>query len=115
MANTAQIEQKERNKTRALIALLGCLDDESLPRSGSLTSGRIAEHFEDGSLPLQPRVLLEVLREAEIPHDSHNRFLPRTIYEGKKVLYEMYLERTGGRKVRSSLQALISSKDGEGQ
>ena len=80
----------------ALAALLDALKEERVPVRGtrSITTGLIEQYLDDCYLPLQPRTLLSVLREIEVPHDAQRRFLPWVLYEHQEpmqVLYERWM------------------------
>ena len=71
-----------KSKAKALQGLLDSLEREKLPASRGyyLTTGNITSYFADRYRPLQRGCLLAVLREAGVPHDSNNKFLPLRIY-----------------------------------
>ena len=84
----------------ALAGLLDALSEEKIPARAprGLTTGIIAEYLDDSYLPLHPRTMLSVLREAGVPHDSKNRFLTWVLYAYQDALQELY-ERWLGERV----------------
>ena len=80
MPNRYAEEHFKRGKIVAVLALLRALEEEKLPRERghSFKAGQIEKYLD---LPLQPRTLLAVLRDADVPHDNNCRFLPWLIYD----------------------------------
>ena len=100
MPNAYQQKMFNEAKLGVVILLLQALDEERIPKDPgySLTTGQIAAYFDPDYLPLQPRSLLAVLRDAHIPHDSRNRFLTWQLYSHRDVLdrvHEGYLREDG--------------------
>ena len=98
MPNRYAEERFKKGKLTALLALLGALWEEKLPqeRGHYFKTGQI-EKFFDRDTPLQPRTLLEVLRDAEVPHDNNWRFRPLAIYEHLQELQDLRWQYLGGR------------------
>ena len=101
MPNIHQQQIFRTNKIKALLGLLDSLDQAQLPtREGVyLTTGNIEDYIDAEHLPLQRGALLAILREAEVPHDTNNRFLPLTIYGYEGALSSLYRDYVGASKV----------------
>ena len=89
--NPSQRRRFNESKRDALYGLLEVLVEETRPegsKSGkySMYTGDIEENIDNRLLPLQRNALLTVLKEARVPHDSLNRFVPGTIYRYKNEL-----------------------------
>ena len=100
MPNKHQQRHLLAGKKKALLAILDALDHERLPteslgRGGSPLPGSLEEYFEEYLLPLPRGSLLAVLREADVPHDSHNRFLPYELYDHHQEFLDLYLKYNG--------------------
>ena len=98
--NPSQRRRFNRGKKDALMGLVEALIEKTLPqrsRSGkySMYTGEIEKYFDERFLPLQRNALLTVLREADVPHDSTNRFVPSVIYSYEKPLENLLREYTG--------------------
>ena len=96
----SQRRRFNRGKKDALMGLVEALIEKTLPqrsRSGkySMYTGEIEKYFDERFLPLQRNALLTVLREADVPHDSTNRFVPSVIYSYEKPLENLLREYTG--------------------
>ncbi len=120
MPNAYQQRTFKRSKIRTIRALLIALEEEKIPNTTgySLTTGQIADYFPKDDLPLQPRSLLAVLREAGIPHDSRNRFLTWQIYsheEDLEALHDEYLKEAGLDLTQLRSRANVMAQKGESE
>ena len=99
MPNHYAEERFKEGKLAALWALLNALWEEKLPqeRGHYFKTGQI-EKFFDRDTPLQPRTLLAVLRDAEVPHDNNWRFRPLAIYEHLPQLEGLHWHYHGDRR-----------------
>ena len=118
MPNAYQQRTFKQAKIRTLFGLLIALEDEKIPNTTgySLTTGKIADYFDDHYLPLQPRSLLAVLREAGIPHDSRNRFLTWQLYSYKEdleTLHKGYLKEAGLDLTKLASLPMVEYKEGD--
>ena len=118
MPNAYQQRTFKQAKIRTIRALLIALEEEKIPNTTgySLTTGQIADYFDDHYLPLQPRSLLAVLREAGIPHDSRNRFLTWQIYSHKEdleALHKGYLKEAGLDLTQLASLPMVEYKEGD--
>ncbi len=97
MPNKQQQKGFRQAKINALLALLEALNEEFLPSAPGLQmkTGAIGEYLDQSYRPLQPRALLTILREADIPHDSLYRFLRWAIYDQLHQLKRLGREYTG--------------------
>ena len=98
--NPSQRRLFNESKKNALTGLVYALDDNALPEGSSsgkysMYTGQIQECIQDRFLPLQRNALLTILREADVPHDSSNRFVPRTIYSYKDQLEDLLIKYLG--------------------
>ena len=98
--NPSQRRRFNESKKDALYGLFEVLDEETLPersRSGkySMYTGEIEQYIDERFLPLQRNALLTVLREAGVPHDGSNRFVPGKIYSYKDQLKTLLSGYTG--------------------
>ena len=102
--NIHQDKQMEQAKTRALMGLLDALAEERIPpRAGSLQTGKIESYFDDEFRPVRRRALLNVLRDAGIPHDTAYRFVAHDFYDLYPQLHTLYRERIGLATIPSHL------------
>ena len=120
MPNDYQKKIFNQAKLKAVIQLFVALDEERIPKDPghSLTTGQIAAYFDDEYLPLQPRSLLEVLRDAHIPHDSRNRFLTWQLYSHREpldVLHVEYLREEGLDLSELRPNADVKAEEGESE
>ena len=101
MPNVHQQDAFRASKIAALRGLREALRNEVLPnRAGlQLTSGKIEEYFPEQLRPIQPRAILTVLREADVPHDSNNRFLAWTLHSHLEAIDDLFFEYTGLKRV----------------
>ena len=98
--NPSQCMRFNRSKKNALMGLVAALNEKTLPERSSsgkysMYTGEIEKYFDERFLPLQRNALLTVLREADVPHDSTNRFVPSVIYSYEKPLENLLREYTG--------------------
>ena len=113
MPNAYQQRKFREAKINALFGLLYALDEGDIPdKTGySWTTGQIAERFDDMFLPVHPRSLLAVLREADIPHDSRNRFLTWVIHSNRDELAKLHREYIGASKITRVISGEVESQD----
>ena len=102
MPNKQQQKVFRQAKINALLALIDALEEECLPSAPGLQmkTGAIEEYLDQSYRPLQPRALLTVLREADIPHDSNYRFLPWAIYDHRPQLKKLAREYIGAPRLK---------------
>ena len=80
--NTSQRQRFNRSKKNGLMGLVVALNEKTLPERSSsgkysMYTGEIEKNIDERFLPLQSNALLTVLREAGVPHDSSNWFVPK--------------------------------------
>ena len=120
MPNDYQKKIFNQAKLKAVIQLFCSFRRGKDPKDPghSLTTGQIAAYFDDEYLPLQPRSLLEVLRDAHIPHDSRNRFLTWQLYSHREpldVLHVEYLREEGLDLSELRPNADVKAEEGESE
>ena len=102
MPNKHQEKVFREAKKNALHGMVDALNNGTIPERmpRSIYTGNISEYFDDRFLPLRPQALLTVLRESDVPHDSHNRFMTWTLYDFKDQMEELLIECLGLPKLR---------------
>ena len=110
--NPSQRQRFNRGKKDALMGLVEVLKEKTLPQRSSsgkysMYTGEIEEYIDERFLPLQRNTLLAVLREAEVPHDGSNRFVPKVIYSYEKPLVDLAREYTGAARLNLPMPPML--------
>ena len=103
--NARQQQLFHEEKQKALLGLLEALGSERIPNKGGLKlrTGGIIKCFDESFLPMRTQPLLEVLYEAQVPHNKSIQFTARVLHNYKEQLSASYRDLVGASEIKLNL------------
>ena len=100
MPNRFYEEQFKHAKLMALAVLYVTLVREGIPKkpSKSRTATQLEKFLDEDCGRLWPQALLRGLRDADVPHDSNNKFTPGILYASMEKIDQQYWEYLGEKR-----------------